>query len=163
MSSGTWAGRAAARRAAAVRGVAGRRRLYPVGGAGLRPTGPASTVDHREVREVIAAQVHPYDRNYLRHGDRLAPALAALDEAWARLRTGLGGDGGDPVPARQAAAMLAHARWMYTSALTRTESRGMHKREDHPATDPRRWHRQVTGGLDEVWVRAEPLLALAVA
>lgn len=163
MSSGTWAGRAAARHAAGVRAAAGRRRLHPVGGAGMRPTGPASTVDHREVREVIAAQVHPYDRNYLRHGDRLAPALAALDEAWARLRTGLGGDGGDPVPARQVAGMLAHARWMYTSALARTESRGMHKREDHPATDPRQWHRQVTGGLDEVWVRAEPLLALAVA
>jgi hypothetical protein len=62
-------------------------------------------VDHREVREVIAAQVHPYDRNYLRHGDRLAPALAALDEAWARLRAGLGA-GGDPVPTRQAAAMV---------------------------------------------------------
>ena len=34
-----------------------------------------------EIREVIGAQVHPYDRNYLRHGDRLGPALAALDDA----------------------------------------------------------------------------------
>ena len=163
MSSGTWAGRAAARHAFGLRGAASQRRLRAAGGAGLRPTGCASTVDHRELREVLAAQVHPYDRNYLRHGDRLAPALSTLDEAWVRSRAGLGGAEGDPVPARQAAAMLAHARWMYASALARTETRGMHKREDHPATDPAQQHRLVTGGLDELRVRAEPLLALAVA
>ncbi|MGC9671085.1 FAD-dependent oxidoreductase [Planosporangium sp. 12N6] len=168
MSSGTWAGRAAARHARGMRGAAGRPRLHPAGEAGLRPTGPATArVDHRVVREVISAYVHPYDRNYLRHGDRLAPALAALDETWAALRAGLGGgrgDGYDPVPARQVAAMVAHARWMYTGALTRTESRGMHKREDHPDTDPGQWHRLVVSGLDEVHVETEPVRpALATA
>ncbi|SRR6266511_3840238 len=55
-------------------------------------------------------------------------------------------------------------RRMHTSALARTESRGMDKREDHPATDPGQWHRLVTGGRDEVWVRTEPVpAALPVA
>jgi succinate dehydrogenase/fumarate reductase flavoprotein subunit len=44
---------------------------------------------------------------------------------------------------------------MYASALARTETRGMHRREDHPAPDPGQQHRLVTGGLDEVWVAAE--------
>jgi succinate dehydrogenase/fumarate reductase flavoprotein subunit len=95
---------------------------------------------------------------------RLSPALAVLDQASARLRVGLGGDNGDPVPTRQAAAMVAHARWVYTSALARTESRGMHKREDHPAADPAQWHRLVVGGLDEVRVRTDqvrPALVMA--
>ena len=33
--------------------------------------------------------------------------------------------------------MVATARWMYRSALARTETRGMHKRDDFPALDPR--------------------------
>jgi succinate dehydrogenase/fumarate reductase flavoprotein subunit len=46
---------------------------------------------------------------------------------------------------------------MYASALARTESRGMHRREDHPVLDPDQQHRIVTGGLDEVWVAVERL------
>ena len=48
--------------------------------------------------------------------------------------------------------MLATSRWMYRSALARTETRGMHKREDHPALDPAQRHCLVSGGLDEVHV-----------
>ena len=55
--------------------------------------------------------------------------------------------------AREAAAMLATSRWMYRSALQRTETRGMHRRREHAALDPHQRHRLVSGGLDEVWVR----------
>ncbi|MEU8612717.1 pyridine nucleotide-disulfide oxidoreductase, partial [Actinoplanes sp. NPDC048791] len=68
---------------------------------------------------------------------------------------------------RQAAAMVAHARWMYTSALARTESRGMARRQEFPDLDPAQHRRLTVGGLDELWVRPEPLPAprpeLAVA
>ncbi|MDU6372926.1 MAG: pyridine nucleotide-disulfide oxidoreductase, partial [Bradyrhizobium sp.] len=57
---------------------------------------------------------------------------------------------------REGAAMLATARWMYRSALARTESRGMHWREDHPQPDARQRHYVTSGGLDEVWTAARP-------
>ncbi|MHA6764897.1 hypothetical protein [Streptacidiphilus sp. PAMC 29251] len=51
--------------------------------------------------------------------------------------------------------MVTHARWMYHAALRRTESRGMHKRLDHPAQDPAQHYRLLTGGLDQLWSRPE--------
>ena len=58
--------------------------------------------------------------------------------------------------AREGAAMLATARWMYRSALTRKESRGMHRRDDFPGEDDRQRHYVTAGGLDEVWTSVRP-------
>ena len=153
ISSGTWAGRAAARFAR--REHRSRRRpLVAAGTAGLRPPGSAGPVDeYRQVQTLVQEQVLPYDRNYLRTAAGLTPALATLDDTWRRLRASLAAPGADAVRARQVAAMTAHARWMYRSALARTETRGMHKRLDHPDQDPAQHHRLLSGGLDEVWVR----------
>jgi succinate dehydrogenase/fumarate reductase flavoprotein subunit len=169
LSSGTWAGRAAARHAAAVGPTGKRRRLSPTGQAGLRPTGTAGpTGAYRDVVREVQAQTHPYDKNYLRRGDVLQSSLSTLDDMWRRARASLHADGPHALPARQAAAMLAHARWMYTAALARPETRGMHKRLDHPDTDPGRRHRLLVGGLDELWTAPDPVrprtpLDLAVA
>jgi succinate dehydrogenase/fumarate reductase flavoprotein subunit len=57
--------------------------------------------------------------------------------------------------------MLATARWMYRSALQRTETRGMHRRKEHPERDDAQHHRLVSGGLDEVWVRRQAVVAAA--
>jgi succinate dehydrogenase/fumarate reductase flavoprotein subunit len=46
--------------------------------------------------------------------------------------------------------MTAHARWMYTAALARDESRGLHRLAGRE-TDERFTHRILTGGLDELW------------
>jgi succinate dehydrogenase/fumarate reductase flavoprotein subunit len=56
--------------------------------------------------------------------------------------------------------MLATSRWMYRSALARTETRGMHKREDHREQDAAQRHYLTSGGLDEVWVAPRPAPAL---
>jgi succinate dehydrogenase/fumarate reductase flavoprotein subunit len=128
------------------------------GGAGLRPTGGSSDVDVVEIIRTVQAEVLPYDKNYLRHGDVLRTALEELDGAWLSVRSGLRAEGAAVVPARQAAAMVAHARWMYTSALVRNESRGMAKRLDRPDLDPAQHHRITSGGLDEVWARPEGAL-----
>ncbi|MFJ3837438.1 FAD-binding protein [Streptomyces sp. NPDC090054] len=153
ISSGSWAGRGAARHARSLgSGSAAARRVGGAGGAGLRPTGNAAApLDHREAVELVQGEVLPYDKNYLRHGEGLSEALRSLDAGWAQLRARLHGEGAGLVKARQAAAMTAHARWMYASALARTESRGMARRLDHPEQDPAQHHRILAGGLDRVW------------
>lgn len=151
-SSGSWAGQGAAAFAAARSGTGP---LHGAGTAGLRPHGGVA-LDHRAVVAEVQRQVLPYDVNYLRHGDRLRTALNSLEHAWAAVRQGLGGTGEDVFRAREAAAMLAHGRWMFHAALARTESRGMHKRRDRPGLDPAQQHRLLTGGLDALWSRPEP-------
>jgi succinate dehydrogenase/fumarate reductase flavoprotein subunit len=164
MSSGVWAGRGALRFASSLGRGANRRRLVGVGGAGLRPTGgPYEGNPVAEAHDVLRRQVHPYDKNYLRHGDRLRPALAELDELWARLRAGAAADGAGVPRLRQAAAMVAHARWMYTAALARTESRGMARRQEFPDLDPAQRRRISVGGLDQLWVRPGPLLDVSAS
>jgi succinate dehydrogenase/fumarate reductase flavoprotein subunit len=153
-SSGSWAGQGAGRFAIR-RGRPGAG-LRPVGGAGVRPAGTVS-LEHRDVVAEVQRQVLPYDLNYLRHGDRLTPALKSLHDTWSEVRAGLGGNGENLFRAREAAAMVAHGRWMYHAALTRTETRGMHKRLDYPTQNPAQRHRLLTGGLDEIWTRPEPV------
>ncbi|MFJ7266360.1 FAD-binding protein [Streptomyces sp. NPDC099050] len=164
MSSGSWAGAGAARYARSL--GSGRAAFRPVtgaGGAGLRPTGDAGSAagpgEARELVRLVQEEVLPYDKNYLRRGPVLTGALGALDEVWAQLRGSVRGEGTGLVKVRQAAAMTAHARWMYASALARTESRGMARRLDHPGQDPAQHHRIVTGGLDRVWTRPAELVA----
>ncbi|MGP3635551.1 FAD-binding protein [Streptomyces sp. 24-1644] len=164
ISSGIWAGRGAARHARSLGARAGTGRLMAAGGAGLRPTGtPGPAGDFREVVAAVQGEVLPYEKNYLRQGDRLAAALEVLDSLWKESRASLHAGGADTVRTRQAAAMTAHARWMYASALARTETRGMAKRLDFPAQDPGQHHRIVTGGLDQVWTRTEPLTTAPTA
>lgn len=151
-SSGSWAGRGAASFAL----KRGRPSPHPreIGGAaGFRE---ATSVSFAEVVAEVQRQVLPYDKNYLRRGDRLTVAKAALDDLWAATRSGIGATGEDVFRAREAEAMTAHGRWMYNAALHRTESRGLHKRLDFGDRDPAQQHRLITGGLDAVWTRPEP-------
>jgi succinate dehydrogenase/fumarate reductase flavoprotein subunit len=60
---------------------------------------------------------------------------------------------------REAAAMLATARWMYETARHRQETRGMHKHQDFPTLDPSQQRRLVTSGLDNISVRPEQVHA----
>jgi succinate dehydrogenase/fumarate reductase flavoprotein subunit len=46
---------------------------------------------------------------------------------------------------------------MYSSGLQRQETRGMHKRLDYPIQDANQKHYLISGGLDQVWVKAEPI------
>ncbi|MFD7393581.1 FAD-binding protein [Streptomyces virginiae] len=155
ISSGSWAGRGAAGYARSLGSArTASRPVTGAGGAGLRPTGSAAGApEHREAVALVQREVLPYDKNYLRRGEVLAASLRTLDTAWSQLRAGLHGEGADLVRARQAAAMTAHARWMYAAALARSESRGMAKRLDHPDQDPAQHHRILVGGLDRVWTR----------
>lgn len=160
MSSGSFAGAAAARAAR----TAGRPTASAVSGAGtvglVRRSSSAVAPD--EVVRAAQAQLIPFDKNYLRHAERLRPALAELDSVWAAIAGGAYGadTAGGRVRAREAAAITAVGRWIYRSALARTESRGMSKRDDHPGLDPAQHGHVRTGGLDDVWVRDASLDAV---
>ena len=64
-------------------------------------------------------------------------------------------EGFDTADLKEAAALLAVARWTKYSALARTESRGIHRRTDHPHALEHWCRRPLTGGLSTVWVRPQ--------
>lgn len=150
ISSGTYAGAAAARFARRTVG-----RTVPAGTVGLTGDGgrPA-TVPVREVVRAVQAEVIPLERNLFRTGTTLQDSLGRLDALWADAVPALDAVS-DPQRAREAAAMTAHARWMYRAAAQREESRAMHRRDDAPQTDPAQQRRLRVGGLDTVWVEPE--------
>jgi succinate dehydrogenase/fumarate reductase flavoprotein subunit len=182
LSSGTWAGAGAAARATAKRGTArtvvsaGGAAAAGVAGAGVAGLNPTGAVDRELtaglVTRLVQDEVHPYDKNYFRSEAALGASLANLDDLWHRVEAGMlatdleAGDGHPPrgedratalFRAREAAAMVAHARWMYNAARERTETRGMHKRADHPELDPAQRRRRFVGGLGEVWNGLDPV------
>jgi len=61
----------------------------------------------------------------------------------------------DAQRSREAAALVATARFAYTSARERRETRGMHRRVDFPTLDPAQQHYQIASGLETVSVRAD--------
>jgi succinate dehydrogenase/fumarate reductase flavoprotein subunit len=160
MSSGSWAGAGAARFAqrssrpddAGVRGA---------GRTGLRPS-ESGSLTATEVIDAAQQELIPFEKNYLRHGERLRPALDELNTVWEHAARELGGHSGDErIRARQAAAITAVGRLMYESTLARTETRGMSKRADHPELDPAQHHHILSGGLDTVWTSTDARQAVA--
>jgi succinate dehydrogenase/fumarate reductase flavoprotein subunit len=161
MSSGSWAGQGAADYARQI-GPATARSVSRAGTVALRersdrPFSPADLT--RAVRD----EVFPYELNYFREAGRLNGALQRLDALWVEASSADAATGSDVLRAREGAAMLATARWMYRSALARTESRGMHRRDDFPEQDDRQQHYITSGGLDEVWTSFRPHAAAAYA
>lgn len=152
ISSGSWAGEAAAAHAIEVRGRGVARTAVGAGRAGLRGTG-VRPADAATLTRAVQNEVMPFERNYFRHADVLEPSIARLDAQWRSL-AGTAAPGSTSLLAtREAAAMLATARWMYRSALARRETRGMHKRYDFLEQDAAQYHHLTSGGLDEVWVQ----------
>ncbi|MRH91158.1 FAD-binding protein [Nocardia sp. SYP-A9097] len=149
MSSGVWAGQAAAR-FAGTRKKLGRTR--PVPGVGL---GDRARIDPRAVVGLVQEHTLPLRRSYWRSDGSLRDSIGELDGMWPGVEFDLGGKGAERLHARQAAALLAVARWTKYSALARTETRGMHRRTDHPGVASDWRVRLLTGGLDSVWVRPE--------
>jgi succinate dehydrogenase/fumarate reductase flavoprotein subunit len=158
LSSGTWAGRGAAAFARAG-GPRPDGLLTAIGEAGIRPSGATRSVDTEEVIRAVQGEMHPLEKTFFRSGEALRHSLDILNEQWREVRAHLGGDSNQALPAREAAAMVAVARWCTTSALAREETRGMHQRTDATELDPSLAHRLLVGGLDEIWVRPEAPVA----
>jgi succinate dehydrogenase/fumarate reductase flavoprotein subunit len=149
MSSGTWAGQGAADYAR-LAGSAPRRQVLRAGTIALRERG-GHPFAPAQLARAVQDEVFPYDLNYFREAGRLGDSLQRLDALWAEASSAGAAAESDVLRAREAAAMLATARWMYRSGLARNESRGMHRRDDFPVQDERFRHYITAGGLDEVW------------
>jgi succinate dehydrogenase/fumarate reductase flavoprotein subunit len=149
LSSGVFAGTAAAQLAR--RATIPSTRLRPLGQAGLRPRGQPKAVDLAAIHSAARAEMHPYDKNLFRNGPALAASGRVLDALWNELAD----HAADNIALREAAALVATARWSIASAIRRTESRGMHRREDFPAQDTNLSVRLLSGGFDHVRVAAD--------
>jgi succinate dehydrogenase/fumarate reductase flavoprotein subunit len=154
MSSGTWAGQGAADYARQL-GTITRRRLSSAGTVAFRDRSLCA-FEPADLAKKVQNEVFPYELNYFRDASRLHGALARLDAAWLDVSEADAANTTDVLRAREGAAMLATARWMYRSALARQESRGMHRRDDFPDQDDRQRRYLTTGGLDEVWTSVRP-------
>ncbi|MFD9804739.1 hypothetical protein ACFWW7_38830, partial [Streptomyces sp. NPDC059071] len=154
-SSGVWAGAGAAGFAAARRKLG---KARPVPGVGL---GDKARLDPRAVVGLVQEHTVPLRRSYWRSDGSLRDSIGELDGLWPGVELALGGKGPDRLRARQAAALLAVARWTKYSALARTETRGMHRRTDHPGAGSDWRVRLLSGGLESVWVRPQPVVAEA--
>lgn len=156
MSSGYWAGQSAANYALQLGSRVNQRTVRGIGQAAVRSQSDrAQSFNPQEVTKAVQSEVIPYDRNLFRTERGLASSLDRLHDLWREVRNSVPPTNDQAVQAREAAAMVATARWMYSSALARTETRGMHKHQDYPQQDPHQQHRLLSGGLDTVWVKPE--------
>jgi succinate dehydrogenase/fumarate reductase flavoprotein subunit len=149
LSSGSWAGQGAARRALQW-GIGAEKPVDALGEAGLRPVGPSRNLDPMEIIKIARNEAIHYDRNYFRTEQKLTRSLSLLDGLWQTVRYSLHGEGLAAVRAREAAAITATARWSFTAALNRRESRGMHARIDIPGMNSIYEQRQIVSGIDHI-------------
>lgn len=159
ISSGFWAGESAAEYALRLGNKVNNRQLEAVGEA-VFDAGSDRTFNPNEIIQATQAEVFPYDRNYFRTNEGLTASLDRLNHLWQEIRHNQIAEE-NILKAREAAAMVATARWMYNSAIARQETRGMHKHLDYPELDPNQQHYLVSGGLDRVWVKPEPVVKKA--
>jgi succinate dehydrogenase/fumarate reductase flavoprotein subunit len=156
IASGTWAAQAATTYATGRGPLRPADVLEPTGTVGLRPAGGTATPDAWS--GVVAAtrdEMLPIEKSVLRTEEGLRGSLAVLDDLWAAATESLGADGAEAIRTREAAGMLAMARWANTTAIERRETRGMHTRVDFPDRDEAQTHRLLSGGLDDIWVRVD--------
>jgi len=159
MSSGWFAGRGAARHARTLGALGSRRNARALSestGIPARAFDQPGLPDTSEIIRAVQDEVFPLDRNWFRRESTLRSSLNQLHRLWHQLKNGLQARDGNVVRVREAAAMTATARWMYVSGLARTETRGMHRRDDFPAQDPAQHYRLLTGGLDQIWAAPDP-------
>lgn len=91
--------------------------------------------------------------SYVRHEAQLRRAEDQLGTLWRGMVQHSAWSMDDALKGREAAAMLATARWITRSALLREETRGMHRRSDRPETKAGRPGRWILSGTDKIHAR----------
>lgn len=158
ISSGYWSGKSAAEYSRSLGENKIQRQVKGVGEVILESGSDRSqTLATDEIIQAVQAEVFPYEKNYFRTEKGLTESLGKLNHLWQELRSSQVTSDKELIRAREAAAMVATARWMYSSAIERKETRGMHKHQDYPELDANQQHHLISGGLDRVWVKSQPL------
>jgi succinate dehydrogenase/fumarate reductase flavoprotein subunit len=137
IASGVWAGEAASNYAARNRARGGARPAARADCANQQANGDPGADACAAAIKAVQSELFPLERNFSRDEMTMRGSLSRLDSAWQAFETaGTSSHKGEsPHKARETAAMLASARWIYASALERRETRGIHRRRDHPAPD----------------------------
>jgi succinate dehydrogenase/fumarate reductase flavoprotein subunit len=112
-----------------------------------------TAIEPADIIKAVQAEVFPLDINYFRTHAGLTASLETLDRLWEEVSLAQADDNERALCLREAQAMLATARFMYRAAIARTETRGMHRRDDFPGQDTTQHHRLIVSGLDQVVVR----------
>ncbi len=126
--------------------------LSPLGQAGLRPCVRTRALDLDAIRAAVREEMHPFAKVLFRKDSTLASSQRALDGLWREIADHGAGDG---LRARETAALVASARWSVATARRRTESRGLHRRVDHPELDSQFAVRLLSHGFDHIEVVPE--------
>jgi len=154
IASGSWAGRSAATHAARLGRNANERKADPVECAGAPRESAIAPEDAASSISAAQAEMFPLERNFTRDEGTIRDSLHRLDATWRALLTArhVHQDRRLLCRSREAVAMLATARWIYASALKRRETRGIHRRRDHPKLSPAQSWRLEVGGFDRIIV-----------
>lgn len=160
--SGTWSGEGASKHALSSQVTAAGRDLQPSGRYGLVGTSSAAAsgadpIAAGELVKAIQQQVLPLEINYFRSEIGLTAALQKLNSIWRHVNGQAPHNVHERVHAREAAAMAATARWMYTAGLARKETRGggLHVLKEYPDLDPHQHHRLLVSGLEHIEVKTD--------
>ncbi|TXK84666.1 FAD-dependent oxidoreductase [Paenibacillus sp. N3.4] len=156
ISSGTWSGAGAAAYALAQSRSAGERNLRPAGRYGLEAQAESAVeIDTAALVKAVQQEVFPLDINYFRSEPVIRQSLERLNGLWASLNGSVQPTVQGRVRTREVASMIATARWMYTAALERKETRGLHMLKEYPETDPTQQYRLIVSGIDDIHIRKE--------
>lgn len=157
ISSGTWAGRAAAAYALSGRVKANGRSLRSTGQFGLDLT-DANHKQETAITDLIRGvqnEVFPLHINYFRSEAGLSQSMQRLNQLWTQAKQQSAHNLRDRIRLREALAMVLAARWMYSAALARKETRGMHTLAEYPDIDQTLGHRLTVSGFDDIIVQPE--------
>lgn len=154
IASGVWAGEAASDYAAR-NGPRGRARPAALAErANSQASGNLNADACASAIEAIQSEIFPLERNFTRDEMTIRGSLSRLDSAWRAFETAKASsqESKNSHRARETAAMLASARWIYASALQRPETRGIHRRRDYPGCESAPPRRLQIRGVERVVV-----------
>lgn len=158
IASGSWTGKGAAEYALKQGKLASQRTLKAAGRYGLEHTAASEDrIDSPQIIQQVQSEMFPLNINYFRSEPVLQASLERLHKLWPLVQGQVERTITGRVKAREAAAMVANARWMYTAALARRETRGMHTMQEYPEIDPALNHRLLVSGFEQIRIRSEAI------
>jgi len=110
---------------------------------------PIKNIDVNLAETVVREEVIPLNKNFFRDQITMEASLDKLNNSWNSITN----QAIDIVKNKETQAMVATARWMYSSAMFRNESRGLHFRTDHPTNDSKQVCRYIVTGVNDIVIK----------